>query len=78
MESEEIDEMYDTYEREYGSYFTYEIDLMYCHWQYEIMLAGGIEPEEALQAVKVMMMGARDQAEHLMTHGYDDEDGEDY
>ena len=36
----EIDEMYDTYEREYGSYFTDEIDLMYCHSQYEIMLAG--------------------------------------
>lgn len=74
----EIDEMYDRYEREYEIYFTNEIDLMYCHSQYEIMLAGGIEPEEALQAVKVMMMGARDQAEWLIVNSYDDEDGEDY
>jgi hypothetical protein len=74
----EIDEMYDTYEREYGSYFTNEIDLMYCHSEYEIMLAGGIDPEEALETTKVMLMGAADQAEHYMTHGYDDENGEDY
>jgi hypothetical protein len=74
----EIDEMYDTYEREYGSYFTDEIDLMYCHSQYEIMLAGGIEPEEALQAVKVLMIGAADEAQHRMDHGYEDEDGENY
>jgi hypothetical protein len=74
----EIDEYYDTYGREYGSYFTDEIDLMYCHSQYEIMLAGGIVPEEALIAIKVMMQGAADQAEWNMVNGYDDEDGEDY
>lgn len=62
----EIDEMYDTYEREYGIYFTDEIDLTYCYSQYEIMLSGGIEPEEALVAIKVMICGAADEAQRLM------------
>ena len=65
----EIDEMYDTYEREYGIYFTDEIDLMYCYSQYEIMLAGGIEPEEALNAVKQEIIGAADEAQRLMDEG---------
>jgi len=73
----EIDEMYDTYEREYGNYFTDEIDLMYCHSQYEIYLTGGIVPEDALATVKSMMIGAADEAQYRMDHGYDEE-GETY
>ena len=68
----EIDETYDTHEHEYGLYFTDEIDLTYCYSQYEIMLAGGIDPEEALIAVKTMMQGAADEAQRLMDEGYDD------
>ena len=74
----EIDELYDTYEREYGTYFRDEIDLMYCHSQYEIFLAAGCDQEEALEAVKQDMRGAADQAEYYMTNGYDDENGEEY
>jgi hypothetical protein len=51
---------------------------MYCHSQYEIFMSGGCHPEEALEAVKALMIGAADQAEYLMTHGHDDENGEDY
>lgn len=72
MEAEEINEYYDTYEREYGLYFTDEIELSYCHSQYEIMLSGGIEPEEAMIAVKVMIQGAADEALRLMYERYDD------
>lgn len=72
MFNDEIDEYYDTYEREYGLYFTDELEISYCHSQYEIMLSGGIDPEEAMIAVKVMIQGAADEAHRLMDEGYDD------
>lgn len=65
----EIDEMYDTYEREYGIYFTDEIDLTHCFHQLEIFLSAGCDPEEALNAVKQEIIGAADEAQRLMNEG---------
>jgi hypothetical protein len=74
----EIDEMYDTYEREYGSYFTNELDLSWVHNRMEHWAYIGMKPHEVLESAKALIREAVDQAEYYMYHGYDDEDGEDY
>jgi hypothetical protein len=61
MESE-IECFYDGFEREYGMYFTDELDLSHCYRMMEVYSSAGHTDEEVLDAVKSMIISAGDEA----------------